>query len=302
MNSRIPSNEANEHLPDKPALDLTQPIELIVLSTKDRSLRARSIGSACSGTEISVKTASAWRQVPGEIITLKGNKVWRYSGHWYLSGEVLSHRQDASALGLTPLKLKEHETWDPTEEYWGETAEPESAWAKAIIAHGSRPSFEMEQIIPGDDGDDFEDDITRSADLKEAGAYAEAESLLIGLLQQDLRCIDAHVHLGHLEFERDLKKSVRHYRMAQQIGDLTVGAEFRNVLRWGHINNRPYLRALHGLGLCLWRLNQRTEATALFNRMLWMNPTDNQGVRFLLSDIGAGMDWKTSCDQETASA
>jgi hypothetical protein len=79
-----------------------------------------------------------------------------------------------------------------------------------------------------------------------------------------------------------------------------VGAEFPTVLRWGHINNRPYLRALHGLGLCLWRLNQLIEAAALFNRMLWMNPTDNQGIRFLLSDIEAGMDWKTSCDQETA--
>jgi len=45
---------------------------------------------------------------------------------------------------------------------------------------------------------------------------------------------------------------------------------------------------MHGYGLCLWRLGRFDEAERVFNRMLWLNPTDNQGVRFLFTDVKAG--------------
>ena len=55
---------------------------------------------------------------------------------------------------------------------------------------------------------------------------------------------------------------------------------------------RPFLRCLHGYGLCLWRLNRRDEAAAVFTRMLWLNPTDNQGMRFLVRQLEAGESWR----------
>ncbi|MCG2817880.1 MAG: tetratricopeptide repeat protein [Actinomycetia bacterium] len=51
---------------------------------------------------------------------------------------------------------------------------------------------------------------------------------------------------------------------------------------------RPFPRCMHGYGLCLWRLGRFDEAERVFNRMLWLNPTDNQGVRFLFTDVKAG--------------
>jgi Flp pilus assembly protein TadD len=48
---------------------------------------------------------------------------------------------------------------------------------------------------------------------------------------------------------------------------------------------------MQGYGLCLWRLGQLKEAEEVFTRMLWLNPTDNQGVRFLLSEIREGKVW-----------
>ena len=42
---------------------------------------------------------------------------------------------------------------------------------------------------------------------------------------------------------------------------------------------------MHGFGLCLWRLGRFHEAEGIFKRMLWLNPTDNQGVRFLIDDV-----------------
>jgi hypothetical protein len=46
---------------------------------------------------------------------------------------------------------------------------------------------------------------------------------------------------------------------------------------------------MHGYGLCLWRLDRFKEAERVFERMLWLNPMDNQGARFLFDDVRAGL-------------
>lgn len=74
--------------------------------------------------------------------------------------------------------------------------------------------------------------------------------------------------------------------------DLDLGERFGGLLPWGHVDNRPFLRCLHGYGLCLWRLGRFAEAACVFERILWLNPSDNQGVRFLLDDVGAAKAWE----------
>jgi predicted TPR repeat methyltransferase len=64
------------------------------------------------------------------------------------------------------------------------------------------------------------------------------------------------------------------------------------VLPWGHIDNRPFLRCLNGTGLCAWRLGDRRSAAAVFKKMLWLNPGDNQGARFNLAAVEAGKTWE----------
>ena len=51
---------------------------------------------------------------------------------------------------------------------------------------------------------------------------------------------------------------------------------------------------MHGFGLCLWRLGRFEEARHIFDRMLWLTPSDNQGVRFLIDDVGANAAWEDS--------
>jgi hypothetical protein len=46
--------------------------------------------------------------------------------------------------------------------------------------------------------------ITDSNKLKEAGDFAGARMLLMELCQADLRCLDAHTHLGNPVFDRML--------------------------------------------------------------------------------------------------
>jgi tetratricopeptide (TPR) repeat protein len=86
--------------------------------------------------------------------------------------------------------------------------------------------------------------------------------------------------------------AIRHYEVGLRIGELSLGDNFDGVLHWGHIDNRPFLRCLHGYGLCLWRLGRFDEAARVFERMLWLNPSDNQGVRFLTKDVRARVVWQ----------
>src|SRR5207247_10208904 len=115
---------------------------------------------------------------------------------------------------------------------------------------------------------------------------------LIDLCQAELRCLDAHAHLGSLTFESLPKAAIRHFAAGLRIGELSLPADFDGLLSWGHVDNRPFLRCLHGYGLCLWRLGRLAEAAAVFEALLWLNPTDNQGARELVEPARAGVRWE----------
>jgi uncharacterized protein with HEPN domain len=271
-------------------IDLSRPVELVVLSVKERAARCRLLAG---DRVITFRPDRIDKVVPGEIVTVKPHKQWSYAGHPYLSGEIESTRIDAAALGLVPLRLNEMGIWDPKEHYWGEKGEPIEDWAKPITAWGPRPGFEMEQVRPGADPDDpFSDPFTEATDLKDAGDSPGAKKILMGLCEADLRCLDAHAHLGNFLFDIMPEFAIRHYEVGLRIGELSLGDNFDGVLYWGHIDNRPFLRCMHGYGLCLWRLGRFDEAARVFDRMLWLNPSDNHGVRFLIQPIKARMTWE----------
>jgi hypothetical protein len=101
-----------------------------------------------------------------------------------------------------PLALQPMGSWDPAEQYWGEEGEEVHPLYRAIIAAGPRPEFEMEQVIPGVDEDDWDSDpVTNAAELNRAGFDREARRILEGLIVLDERCIDAWVHLGNIAFD-----------------------------------------------------------------------------------------------------
>jgi hypothetical protein len=118
--------------------------------------------------------------IPGEVVTVQPRKQWSYGGNPYLSGDIVWTRLDVPALGLTPLRLEDMGMWNPDEHYWGKEGEPLQEWEKEIIARGSRPSFEMQQVLPGWDSDDpFSDPISQFNDLRDAGKHQEALRMLM---------------------------------------------------------------------------------------------------------------------------
>lgn len=138
-----------------------------------------------------------------------------------------------------------------------------------------------------------------AAALAAAGAWHEAADLLGDLLTADLRCLDAHAHLGIFELQKTwpeaLERAERHYRMGVVIGELALPVpvlDFQGRLPWGFIDNRPFLRCLHGLGLTLWRKGDLATAGRIFERLVWLAPHDGLGARFLVNDVRAGRSWE----------
>lgn len=284
-----PGGRPRKHKASEHDIDLSKPVDLVVLAVKERAARCRLLGSE---RVITLRAGSLYRIVAGQIVTVQPNKQWRHGGHPYLSGQITATRIDAAALGVVPLALRACGEWDPAAAYWGEADEPIEEWAKPIIARGPRPQFEMEQVLPGSDPDDFDSDpILEANDLKDAGDTAGAQEVLARILEVDLRCLDAHAHLGNMMFRSVPHWAVSHYEVGVRIGELSLGEGFDGVLAWGPIDNRPFLRCLQGYALCLWRLQRWDEAERVLDRMLWLNPSDNQGIRSLLPDVCAHRPW-----------
>lgn len=280
-------------------VEVGKPIDVVVLAVKQKATRLRVLGS-----EREITLRAALKAVPGEIASVTPKKVWTYAKHPYMSADDASSiRLDVPALGLVPLKLEDMGEWRPDEHYWGEEDEPLEAWAQPIYDGGPRPQFEMEQVVPGEDPMAFDDGaILRAIHARDTGDPTRAFEILNDLLTQDLRCLDAHAHLGNFEMDCWPGRAMRHYKAGVEIGKQSLGEDFRGVLPWGCIDNRPFLRCLHGYGLCLWRNGAFEEALRVYDWMLWLNPSDNIGARFLLPDLQARRSWEEFQEAEAGYA
>lgn len=121
------------------------------------------------------------------------------------------------------------------------------------------------------------------------------------MLRIDPGHADAWVHLGNLRFEEGhVVEVLEHYERAQVAAEVrTIGdpAEYPGSF-WLDVDSRPFMRAIHGRGLCLWRLGRIDDARQVFAWMMELNPNDNQGARFLLHDLDQGLSWEESTARE----
>ncbi|PKO23173.1 MAG: hypothetical protein CVU38_05295 [Chloroflexi bacterium HGW-Chloroflexi-1] len=156
----------------------------------------------------------------------------------------------------------------------------------------------------------------RGMDYRRAGWQLEAEAYYREALQLDPGHADAWVHLGNIRSDEGqetgpsmnrltgtrgaLERALACYErgeaagLARTIGDpATYTAPF-----WLDLDSRPYMRALHGKGCCLWQLGRIIEAREVFAHMLRLNPDDNQGARFLLYGLDQGLSWEEEVARE----
>lgn len=76
------------------------------------------------------------------------------------------------------------------------------------------------------------------------------------------------------------------------IGSLSVGEDFDGALPWGFVENRPFLRCLHGLSRALLRCDRREDAAAALRRLLRLDPADPLDAGARLAAIQAGNTWR----------
>lgn len=205
--------------------------------------------------------------VAGCLFEVEPTRDWFFGTTHFISGPILSQSIDIKALGLIPLAVRENI--------------PKSN------------EYEMDQVIPGWEPNVFgSDPILEAVDYKNCGDYDNAYKILNKILREDLRCIDAHVHLGNFAFGEGRSRyyvriALKHYTVGVSLGNYFLGDGFKGKLPWGWINNRPYLRALHGQCISYWALDQFKDAIKVARQILKLNPPDNQGVRFLIPDLKA---------------
>jgi len=273
-------------------------VEAVVLKANRHSARVRVLED---DKQVTFRSGNG-NIVPGHLVELVIDRQWTWRGHAYASGRIENPRIDVEKLGLVPLPLNGGEPMDLRSmyEHYHDPDPYAPLWRKLTAKH--RSSYEMDPIawgaFPGSDPD--ENLTCDAAELATAGDREGARDLLMDVLCTDLRCIDAHAHLGNLEFDRAPQRAIVHYEMGIRIGELSLPPGFDGVLIWGHIYNRPFSRCLHGYGLCLWQLDRMQQAEDVFARILSLNPNDNQGVRFCKEDVCHGRSWEEMHQRERA--
>lgn len=103
------------------------------------------------------------------------------------------------------------------------------------------------------------------------------------IIEQAPDFVDAYAHLAMAYLDdgkpkKALECALQGLGTAHQL----IPEGFIGEILWGHLSNRPYLRAQHTAVLAYVRLRKHKEAVELIDRMLVLNPNDNQGVRYLL--------------------
>lgn len=276
-----------------------QRVEAIVLKVNEESARVRVLGEV---GELTFRCDDVHSLVPGHVATLTVTRRWLWHGDAYASGAIEQVRVDPTRLGLTPLPLSGGELEDLREGYEPFRRPDPYAPLWRVLTAKPRRSHEMDPIAWGQFPDaDLDDNLTNdAADLRERGDDEGARRLLMEALHRDLRCTDAHAHLGNLEFDRHPERAKVYYALGIAIAELSLPKGFDGVLPSTQIHNRPFLRCLHGLGLCLWRLGQLREAQQTFERLLALDPNDGMGVRFCWNDVRNARSWEEAQGDDLA--
>ena len=115
----------------------------------------------------------------------------------------------------------------------------------------------------------------------EAGSAAEARKLAKRALRLDPDCVDALVVLADVD-ARTPREMIEALQKAVAAGERSLGEKFIRENKghfWLMLETRPTMRAMEQLALLLRGQGIRLDAIRIYERMLELNPNDNQGVR-----------------------
>ncbi len=145
-----------------------------------------------------------------------------------------------------------------------------------------------------EDGGEFKDadayentvqELDHVLDDRDAGRLTSRTyvSQLRGIVERHPDFIDGYAHLGYALLDQGKTKlALDACLRGAAIGEGALPPDFRGLIEWAYLNNRPFFRAMHGVVLCQLRLGHRKKAISLMEKLLAWNPSDNLGIRYLI--------------------
>jgi tetratricopeptide (TPR) repeat protein len=115
----------------------------------------------------------------------------------------------------------------------------------------------------------------------DAESEAQARKLAKRALKLDPDCVDALVVMVDLD-ARTRREMIVGLQKAVEAGERSLGAKFIRENKghfWMLLETRPYMRALELLARALSNAGINADAIRIYEKMLELNPNDNQGVR-----------------------
>ncbi len=105
---------------------------------------------------------------------------------------------------------------------------------------------------------------------------------LQAIITEDREFFDAYNSLGWYEWELfNYGSAFNYFFTAYEIGSKLIPKDFDGTINWGFLENRPFLKTMHGLGLTYEFVREYERADQIFDQLLKYNPGDNQGIRAL---------------------
>jgi len=133
------------------------------------------------------------------------------------------------------------------------------------------------------------EELDKAIDCWHSGEPESAEKKLKAIILKNPWHIDAYHHLSMIYEENQMDfEAYLCCREAVRIGLTVIPDVFTwksSQLIWGHLGNRPFLRAYHNLGLWLEKRKEIDEAITVFSNILSAGPNDNLGVRYILPKL-----------------
>jgi len=127
------------------------------------------------------------------------------------------------------------------------------------------------------------------------GGKAEAKKALVLLnsaLEIDEDYVQTYIGLvsvyGKLRKEKELEKAIK----TAYVKTLKKFPKWPKSMEWGWLENRAYLRAIQYMAEYYWDSKCHDGAVELFRLLLKLNPNDNQGVRYEIAGLYAGLNGK----------
>lgn len=130
-----------------------------------------------------------------------------------------------------------------------------------------------------------EDILEEGLEYLDQGLEEKAGRFFFQSIEIDPTYADGYNHLANIAWRKgDWKQANGLYRKALEFAEPEVKRIPKGGF-WSMLESRPYMRALHGVGLTAWKEGRLEEAVGVFKRMLKLNPSDNQGARYLIGSL-----------------